>query len=142
MAFVISTRRSSVCGGSTAVTGGGDLDTRLKLLADVIAALSRASDDELLATYRSSLAEFQGGSIRELEEQGRGLEDEDRELAEVLQDATGQLYSSLQQLDGPEQVFAGTERAALMAQARQLLRSYARALRAWPAIREATQTLV
>ncbi len=121
---------------------GGDCDTRLKLLADVIAAASRASDGQLVAIYRDSMAEYQAGSIRQLAEQLDGVDGLAPELAEVLHESTGELYNSLQQIDGPEQLFTSADRERLLSKARELLRDYARALRAWPSIRETAQALI
>jgi hypothetical protein len=120
------------------------LQTRLDSLALMLQELAETSNPGLLASYRREVTKIRVGQGLRLDAHLQSCAEDQTAWRELLENAMAQVYNALQTPASPTAIptIAQTmTEEEVLTEIKTLTGEYAAALRAWPAIREASQAI-
>lgn len=120
------------------------LQTRLDSLALMLQELAETSNPGLLASYRREVTKIRVGQGLRLDAHLQSCAEDQTAWRELLENAMAQVYKALQTPASPTAIptIAQTmTEEEVLTEIKTLTGEYAAALRAWPAIREASQAI-
>lgn len=120
------------------------LETRIKSLALMLQELAETSASGLLAKYRTEIAKIRVGQAQRAGANLQTCPEDQTAWRELLKSASAEIYSALQtpanvtDITGIPQTMSEEE---VLTEIKTLTGEYASALRAWPAMREASRAI-